>query len=225
MTVPGVRTAMIAALVGGGIAGCAAPSTSAPSRTVTAAAPRTVSTAPTAAGSAAGSATRATAGSGAPAPPTFRSVRTYAGVALPVRLRIPAQRIDTALQQLGLAADGSIAAPTAWQLAGWYSGGPRPGQQGPAVIVGHVDSDTGPAVFYRLPQLRPGDAVYVDRADGSTVRFRVTRQQQVPKDRFPAEAVYAPTLRASLALMTCGGAFDASTGHYRDNIIVFAVPG
>jgi len=222
MTGPGIRTAAVAVLVGAGIAGCAAPSASpASSGSPHGSSPSASSAADTSSRAATAGPTPA-AGS---APPTFRSVRTYAGVAAPVRLRIPGQRIDTSLQTLGLAADGSITAPTVWDRAGWYSGGPRPGQQGPAVIVGHVDSGTGPAVFYRLPQLRPGDPVYVDRADGTSVRFRVTRQQQVPKDHFPADVVYAPTLQASLLLMTCGGDFDASTGHYRDNIIVFAVPG
>jgi Sortase domain len=152
----------------------------------------------------------------------FRSVRTYVPVAVPTRLRIPAQRIDTTLQRLGLEADGSIAAPTRWELAGWYAGGARPGQPGVAVIAGHVDSATGPAVFYRLPRLRPGAVVLVDRADGSTARFRVTGQRQVPKDHFPASALYYPTLRATLLLLTCGGTFDAATGHYRDNVVVSA---
>jgi hypothetical protein len=155
----------------------------------------------------------------------FRSVRTYPQVALPVRLRIPSQRISTPLQRLGLAADGTVAAPTRWQVAGWYERGPRPGQRGPAVIVGHIDSRSGPAVFYRLPALKRGDAVYVDRKDGSTARFRVTGQRQVAKARFPAKAVYAPTLQPALLLMTCGGSFDRASGHYRDNIIVTAVPG
>jgi hypothetical protein len=158
-------------------------------------------------------------------PPQFRSVRTYTGVAVPVRLRIPSKRIDTALQRLGLAADGTIAAPSEWQVAGWYDQGPRPGQKGPAVIVGHIDSRSGPAVFFRLPELKRGEVVYVDRADGSTARFRVTDRRQVAKDRFPVTAVYSPSLLPSLQLITCGGTFDRSVGHYRDNIIVTAVPG
>lgn len=157
--------------------------------------------------------------------PAFRSVRTYQGVALPVRLRVPSVGIDTTLDRLGLAADGSIAAPSRWHVAGWYERGPRPGQAGPSVIVGHVDSRSGPAVFFRLADLRAGAAVYVDRADGSSVRFRVTGHLQVPKNRFPAHLVYSPTLAASLRLMTCAGTFDASTGHYRDNIVVSAIPG
>lgn len=158
-------------------------------------------------------------------PESFRSVRTYTGVAVPVRLRIPSQRISTTLQHLGLAADGTIAAPRRWQVAGWYERGPRPGQRGPAVIVGHIDSRYGPAVFYRLPELERGDLVYVDRKDGSTARFRVTGRRQVAKDQFPARAVYSPSLRSSLLLITCSGSFDRSVGHYRDNLIVTAVPG
>jgi hypothetical protein len=157
--------------------------------------------------------------------PAFRSVRTYPRVAVPVRLRIPSLGIDTGLQRLGLAADGTIAAPTRWDVAGWYGKGPRPGQPGPAVIVGHVDSRTGPAVFFRLAQAAPGAAVLVDRADGSSVRFRVAGRQQVAKSAFPADLVYSPQLATVLRLVTCGGAFDARTGHYRDNIIVTAVPG
>jgi sortase (surface protein transpeptidase) len=161
----------------------------------------------------------------ASAAPAFHSVRSYSSVPAPVRLRIPSKGIDSALQRLGLAADGTIAAPTKWQVAGWYDKGPRPGQAGPAVIVGHIDSRSGPAVFFRLPQLRPGDVIYVDRTDGSTARFKVTTHRQFPKNQFPADLVYSPTLKPSLLLITCGGTFDHTTGHYRDNIVVSAVPG
>ena len=157
--------------------------------------------------------------------PAYRSVRTYRPVAAPVRLRIPAIGVDTTLVRLGLAPDGSIAAPTRWELAGWYAKGPRPGQPAPAVIAGHVDSRSGPAVFYRLRELRPGARVYVARADGSTIRFRVTETRRVAKSAFPADLVYTPTLRPVLRLVTCGGTFDAATGHYRDNVVVSAEPG
>ena len=175
----------------------------------------------------------APAGTASPGPQTrpnttvepFRSVRTYAAVARPVRLRIPSLGVDTRVEQVGLERDGTVAAPNGWQVAGWYAEGPRPGQDGPAVIVGHVDSKAGPAVFFRLPELRRSDAIYVDRADGSTVRFRVRQQWQVPKRNFPADLVYSPTLEASLRLVTCGGDFDSSSGHYVDNIVVSAVPG
>jgi hypothetical protein len=154
----------------------------------------------------------------------FRSARTYPAVALPVRLRIPAAGVDSTLQHLRRAADGTITTPSRWELAGWYAQGPRPGQAGPAVLLGHVDSRSGPAVFFHLEDLRPGDLVHVDRADGSTVDFRVTGSAQVAKSRFPSDLVYSPTLEPSLRLVTCGGTFDAATGHYRDNIIVFALP-
>src|SRR5215204_1968189 len=159
-----------------------------------------------------------------PAADGFKSVRTYEAVAAPVRLRIPAAGVDTALERLGRAADRTIAVPSRPEVAGWYAGGPRPGQPGPAVIIGHVDGDSGPAVFFRLAELGRGDTVLVDRADGSTARFRVTRRQQVAKADFPTDAVYAPDLAPSLRLITCGGRVDRTTGHYRDNVIVYAAP-
>jgi sortase (surface protein transpeptidase) len=90
------------------------------------------------------------------------------------------------------------------------------------VILGHVDSTGGPAVFYRLRELRRGDQITVTRADGSTVRFVVQRTEQTLKRRFPTDDVYYPTLRPGLRLVTCGGEFDSGTGHYRSSIIVFA---
>jgi hypothetical protein len=159
-----------------------------------------------------------------PAADDFRSVRTYAPVAPPVRLRISAAGVDTALERLGRAPDRSIALPSKPERAGWFAGGPRPGQAGPAVVIGHVDSDSGPAVFVRLAQLDRGDTVLVDRADGSTATFRVTRQQRVAKADFPTAEVYAPDLAPSLRLITCGGSFDRGIGRYRDNVIVYAVP-
>jgi hypothetical protein len=145
-------------------------------------------------------------------------------VPLPVRLRVPAVSLDTVLERLGRAADRSMALPSRPNRAGWFAGGARPGQPGPAVIVGHVDWAHSPAVFFRLAELRPGDPVYVDRADGSTAAFRVTRLTQVPKSRFPTDLVFAPTLEPSLRLVTCGGSFDPASSNYLDNVIAFAVP-
>jgi sortase (surface protein transpeptidase) len=163
-----------------------------------------------------------------PLPPVeaqpFHSVRTYQEVAEPVRLRIPAVRIDTALQRLGRAADRSVEVPTDVGVAGWFADGPRPGQNGPAVILGHVDSRNGPGVFYPLAGLAPGSEILVDRADGSTAAFRVNGVATVPKTGFPTEQVYGPTLRSSLRLVTCGGPFDHAAGSYRDNVIVSADP-
>jgi sortase (surface protein transpeptidase) len=153
----------------------------------------------------------------------FRSPRTHPTVALPARLRIPAIGVDTPLMRLGLDADGTVEPPSAWQNAGWYTGSARPGQAGPAVVLGHVDSDSGAAVFYRLSTLRTGDTVDVTRTDGTRVTFRVSGRQQVAKSQFPTDLVYAPTLEPSLRLVTCGGTFDPRSGHYRDNIIVSAV--
>lgn len=160
-----------------------------------------------------------------PAVGGFRSDRTYQAVPAPVRLRIPQLRVDTPLQRLGRTASGEIAVPSSPRVAGWYAEGPRPGQAGPAVILGHVDWSGGPAVFFRLTELRPGAAVSVVREDGSTVTFRVTGLSQVPKDRFPTDLVYSPTLQPALRLVTCGGGFDRKTRNYRDNVIAHAVPG
>ena len=161
-----------------------------------------------------------------PAAGDFKSVRTYATVASPTRVRIPAIDLVTPpLEQLGRTpADHSIALPTRPERAGWFKDGPRPGQPGPAVIIGHVDWNHGPAVFFRLREMKPGEAVYVDRADGSTQRFTVTAVRQVAKTDFPTDDVYAPDLQSSLRLITCGGEFDHRAHNYLDNVIVFASP-
>jgi len=152
----------------------------------------------------------------------YRSSRKFTAVAPPVRVRIPAIDVNSSLARLGRAKDGTVEVPRRWQQAGWYSGGFRPGQPGPAVLLGHVDSRTGPAVFYDLRRLRPGETVFVDRADSTTARFRVTRVERYSKTRFPSDLVYFPTLEPSLRLVTCGGSFDPASGHYRDDVIVLA---
>jgi sortase (surface protein transpeptidase) len=152
----------------------------------------------------------------------FRSARGYQGTPVPVRIEIPRIGVASALDRLGRAPDGTIQEPRRWAVAGWYAPGTRPGDPGSAVILGHVDSKGGPAVFFRLRQLRRGDQLKVGRADGSVVRFVVQRTAQYPKRRFPTEEVYYPTLTPTLRLVTCGGTFDATAGHYRSNIIVFA---
>lgn len=140
----------------------------------------------------------------------------------PTRVELPSVGISSDLERLGLDADGVIQAPSRWETAGWFRGGPRPGEQGPAVILGHVDSTSGPAVFYRLRDVERGDRVRVTRADGSVAVFEVDRMEQHPKARFPTADVYFPTLEPSLRLVTCGGDFDRSAGSYRDNLVVFA---
>jgi sortase (surface protein transpeptidase) len=152
----------------------------------------------------------------------FRSTRGYRATPIPVRLDIPKIDVASPLDRLGRARDGTVEVPSRWEVAGWYAPGPRPGDPGSAVILGHVDSRSGPAVFYRLHRLRPGDEIVVTRADRSMVRFVVQRTEQYDKLRFPTDEVYYPTLTPALRLVTCGGQFDSTTGHYRSNIIVFA---
>ncbi len=143
--------------------------------------------------------------------------------ASPGRLQIPALGVSTTVVGLGLNADGSLQVPGNFSQAGWYRASPTPGALGPAVVVGHVDSAaSGPAVFYRLAELRPGDGITIQRADGSTAVFTVIGVREYPKDHFPTGLVYANTSDAALRLITCGGGFDAVSGHYRDNIVVFA---
>lgn len=137
-------------------------------------------------------------------------------------MRVPAAGVDAAVERLGKLADGTVDVPKAWERVGWYGDGPRPGEPGPAVLLGHVDSRTGPAVFAGLHSLQPGDPVDVVGSDDVVVRFTVERVVRYPKDRFPTEEVYLPTLRPELRLVTCGGAFDRSVRHYVDNVVVYA---
>jgi hypothetical protein len=154
---------------------------------------------------------------------TFRSPQRAAAVPEPLRVRIPSLAVDSPLERLGRSRGGTVEVPAHWGRAGWYRNGPRPGEPGAAVILGHVDSPTGPAVFAGLAGLPAGARVLVTRADGSSVVFRVTRVEQRRRSRFPVEAVYWPTLRPELRLVTCGGRYDRARGGYQSNVIVFAV--
>ena len=145
-----------------------------------------------------------------------------AQVARPVSLTIPLIGVKTNLITLGLAAGGAMQVPSTSTVAGWFTGSPRPGAVGSSIIVGHVDSKNGPGIFFRLPELKKGDDVYIKRSDGTTAEFRVTEVQEYPKDHFPTDTVYGPTPDAELRLITCGGTFDSVTGHYLSNIIVYA---
>ena len=152
----------------------------------------------------------------------YRPARPLADVPRPVRLHIPQLGVDSPLDELGRAADRTVQVPSDPLRAGWYAPGPRPGQTGPAVLLGHVDGRRAPGVFSRLRELRPGARVTVERADGSAVRFRVTRLERTSKAAVPTAEVYLPTARAELRLITCGGAFDETSGHYLDNVIAYA---
>jgi sortase (surface protein transpeptidase) len=132
--------------------------------------------------------------------------------------------VRTAVIPIGLRTDGSLAVPelSGDAPAGWYNGSPTPGETGSSVIVGHVDSARdGPAVFYPLRLVEPGDRIVVTRADGSTAAFAVTRVALYPKDAFPTREVYGPADRPTLTVITCGGVFDRTHGTYRSNLIVF----
>jgi hypothetical protein len=143
-------------------------------------------------------------------------------VASPVSLTIPLIGVKTSLITLGLQSNGALQVPSTTTVAGWYTGSPRPGAIGSAIIVGHVDSVRGDGIFFRLDTLSPGDKVYVKRADGTTVLFTVTRVQKYLKNEFPTATVYGPTPDAELRLITCGGTFDSTSGHYLSNIVVYA---
>jgi hypothetical protein len=144
---------------------------------------------------------------------------------VPVSVSIPAIGVDSDLLDLGINADGSMQVPSLVTSAGeaaWYKYSPTPGQIGASVIEGHVDSYQGPAVFFRLGALQPGDDIDVTLADGVTAIFRVTGVREYLKARFPAEAIYGSTDFAALRLITCGGVFDYNTGHYLSSTVVFA---
>jgi LPXTG-site transpeptidase (sortase) family protein len=124
---------------------------------------------------------------------------------------------------MGVDDAGVLIPPTSTAVAGWYTGSALPGEVGPTVIAGHVDSYAGPGIFFRLDTLRPGDLVSVGRSDGVTVRYRVTDVTTVPKDAFPTRQFYGPTADPELRLITCGGEFDHTDRRYLRNVVVSAV--
>src|SRR5579863_10447322 len=141
---------------------------------------------------------------------------------VPVFLRIPAIGVAVSLSTLGLNPDGTVQVPTDFAQPGWYRLGPSPGQIGSAVILGHVDSYHGPAVFFQLRSLHTGDAVEVTLANGVVAHFAVTTVAMYPKAQFPSQQVYASHGYAALQLVTCGGQFDRASGHYLSNIVAYA---
>jgi sortase (surface protein transpeptidase) len=141
----------------------------------------------------------------------------------PVRLEIPAVNIDTSfVLPLGLAPDQTVTVPDSYDQVGWYEGGATPGEVGPAVILGHVDSLDGPAIFYPLGQLSKGDEVLVTRDDGTTATFVVTKLQRYPQSDFPTMDVYGPTTKPALRLVTCTGNFNKGEQRYSHNLVVYA---
>lgn len=148
------------------------------------------------------------------------------GFAPPTRVSIGRVGIGADVLPVGLGQDGGVGVPPVREplVAAWYDRGPAPGQAGPAVITGHVDSRFAPgnrAAFYELGAVRPGDDVEVARADRRVAVFRVDSVALVPKTGFPTREVYGATTYAALRLITCGGHYDRRTG-YADNVIVYA---
>jgi|SRR5680860_92640 len=163
------------------------------------------------------------AGNTTPAPPATVPATPSAALArsVPVALRIPAIGVAVSLSTLGLNPDRTVQVPTNYQQPGWFRLGPSPGQVGSAVILGHVDDFTGPAVFFRLRSLKAGDKVEVSLADGVVAHFEVTTVAMYPKKQFPAQQVYASHGYSALQLVTCGGQFDKRAGSYLSNVVAY----
>ncbi|MBJ7597518.1 MAG: class F sortase [Candidatus Nephthysia bennettiae] len=156
--------------------------------------------------------------SGLPAP----SGVTASRVAPPIRILIPTIGVDSGIVELDQRPDGTIEVPADWNTPGWYARGPAPGEPGPAVILGHLDSFTGPAVFWRLSSLQAGDAVQIDRKDGTHLTFSVSRTATFNVDSFPTSDVYGPSSGPELRLITCGGSYSLSRHQYLSNVVAFA---
>ncbi|MFJ8741022.1 class F sortase [Embleya sp. NPDC127516] len=142
----------------------------------------------------------------------------------PMRIKIPKIKVDAPF--IGLSLDDSgvlqVPPPADRNLAGWYQDGVTPGARGNAIVLGHVDTMMGPAVFWGLGSLKPGDTVEIERFDGSVAKFAVDSVEVFPKDDFPDERVYGKTTDAQLRLITCGGVYDKKSKDYKDNVVVFA---
>lgn len=171
-------------------------------------------------------ATASTGSAASGAPPSLQipvePTAPAAAPGVPARVTVARLGIDSPLEPLGLLTDGSLQSPTKWEEAGWYAQGVRPGAIGPAVIAGHVDSVSGPAVFYRLREMRVGDDIMVTDAGGLVRHFTVTDVEEYPKTAFPTAQVYGPTVLPVLRLVTCTGDFDYKARSYLDNLVVSA---
>nr|BFE81713.1 hypothetical protein GCM10020093_043140 [Planobispora longispora] len=152
-----------------------------------------------------------------------RSAARRPGPAEPVALVVPRAGVNAPITWIGPARDGVLDAPPLWRadVVGWDRSGPAPGEDGPAVVVGHLDTRTGPAVFARLPGVARGDAVAVVRSDGTVVVFRVSSIERARKDAFPVSRVYRVRPYPTIRLVTCGGRYDRERQSYEDNLIVY----
>ncbi|HSX52937.1 MAG TPA: class F sortase [Patescibacteria group bacterium] len=158
-----------------------------------------------------------------PAPTTNYSNPIVMSRSTPTEIQISKINLDVKTIEVGRLADGSMETPNVLDyVTGWYKYSPTPGELGPSVIVGHVDSYKGISVFWRIRELSPGDTIQITRTDGSTATFKVNAMQQYDQSNFPTQAVYGNISYAGLRLITCGGTFNRQTGHYNENTVVFA---
>ncbi len=142
----------------------------------------------------------------------------------PTKISIPSINVTAPIMPVGLASDGTIGTPplSDSNLAGWYSGGPAPGQNGPAVVVGHVDGPNGESIFYNLGKLKPGDTVQLTLANHKVAIFSIYSVESYPKSEFPGNRIYGDYTRPGLRLITCGGQFVGGSTGYADNVVVYA---
>ncbi|MGQ4513079.1 class F sortase [Streptomyces sp. DW26H14] len=161
---------------------------------------------------------------GAPTPSVSPTTDLALPRSEPKRLVIPSIAVDAPFTPLTLGADGHLNAPPENNnnLVGWYEGGVTPGEPGSAIVAGHVDTKTGPAVFLLLDALKPGSTVNITRADGIVATFKVDSVQTFSKAEFPDQEVYGKTSTPQLRLITCGGSYDRQAKDYTDNVVVFA---
>lgn len=143
---------------------------------------------------------------------------------VPTHITIASVGIDADMISVGRDANGAIEMPPLFDwTTGWYQDSPTPGEIGPAIVVGHVDNYKGISVFWRLRYVSAGDIVQITRADGSVVKFRITALKQFDQSNFPTQEVYGNINYAGLRLITCGGAFDRTTGQYTQNTVVYGI--
>ncbi|MDT0260573.1 class F sortase [Jatrophihabitans lederbergiae] len=172
-----------------------------------------------------GRASTGSAAAGTAKPKPVRPTGPILSKSQPTRVDIPAIGVSSDLLQLGLNPDRTVQVPPLSKdsRAGWYRYSPTPGQLGPSVLLGHVDSkEYGPGIFFKLGALRQGDTVSVTRADSTVAVFRIDRVVSYPKNQFPTLEVYGNTDKAELRLITCGGKFDFSSHNYLSNIVAYA---
>ncbi|MFF3729608.1 class F sortase [Streptomyces sp. NPDC002476] len=163
-------------------------------------------------------------GSHAPPPPAPQGDGPAMLRSVPTRLRVPSLAVNAPFTELALGADRRLnpPPPNDSNLVGWFKDGVTPGERGTAIVAGHVDTKTGPAVFLQLQFLKPGSTVDITRADKSVATFKVDSVETFKKAKFPDDRVYGDTPSAQLRLITCGGAYNKKAKDYEDNVVVFA---